>query len=240
MLKIILTSITYLCGIYFIGDRVRRNAKIDAFLGALEGSYTRINEHLESSTVLSGLRLLRKTYGWAGIALFGFVFVILKVFPGSTGAFLVVFQLFLLTFLGWFSIKWAIDHKATLSDHWKTHSLMVFGPLLMGVSDTFLHTPFTQVLALSLEPLSGALHTVVLGLHPMAIGALYSAICLALFLLYYLMTWIITTPLLIASVLAIALPIHFARFLAVIDRENTFLWLAVFVGGACAIWLTQL
>lgn len=240
MLKIILTSVAYLCGIYLIGDKIRRNAKIDAFLGALEGSYTRINQHLENSTVLSGLRLLRKIYGWASIALFGFVLVIMKVFPGSTEAFLVVFQMFLLTFLGWFSIKWAIDHKATLSDHWKTHSLMVFGPLLMGVSDTFLHTPFTQVLALSLEPLSGALHTVVLGLHPMAIGALYSAICLALFFLYYLVTWIITTPLLIASVLAIALPIHFARFLAVIDRENTFLWLAVFVGGVCAIWQTQL
>lgn len=240
MLKIILTSITFLCGVYFIGEKIRRNAKIDAFLGTLEGSYTRINEHLESSSVLSGLMLLRKIYGWASIALFGFVFAIMTMFPGSTSAFLVVFQLFLLTFLGWFSIKWAIDHKATLSDHWKTHSLMVFGPLLMGVSDTFLHTPFTQALALPLEHLSGSLRVAVLDLHPLAIGALYSAVCLVFFLLHYLMAWVVTTPLLIASVLAIALPIHFARFLAVIDRENTFLWLAVFVAGICTIWLTQL
>ncbi|PYB97528.1 hypothetical protein DMX04_21055 [Pseudomonas koreensis] len=240
MLKIVLTCIAFFCGTYFIGEKIRRNPKIDAFLGVLEGSYTRINQHLENSSVRSGLMILRKFYGWITLILFGALFFIMYVFPGSTGIFLGVSQLFFLTFMGWFSIKWAIDHKATLTEHWKTHSLMIFGPLLMGVMDTFVGTPFTQALSQPLEHLPGALHVSVIGLPPLAVGALYSGFCLVVFLLYYLMTWIITTPVLIASVLVIALPIHFARLLTAIDRENTFLWFAICVAGVCAIWLTQL
>ncbi|WPN98341.1 hypothetical protein [Pseudomonas sp. MUP55] len=240
MLKIILNCIMYLCATYCIGDKIRRNPKIDAFLTTIEGSYTRINEHLENATVRSGLELLRKIYGWACLAMFGLFLVVIRLFPEKSGAVLSFSQLFMLTFLFWFSIKWAVDHKATLTQHWKTHSLMVSGPILMGLLDTLLDTPFTQALVLPLKQLPGTWYSTVASFHPLIIGALYSSLCFASFLVYYMMTWIITTPMLILSVVTIIIPIQFARLLAIIDRENTFLWLAVFTGAVCMIWLTQL
>lgn len=240
MLKILLNCIMYLCAVYCIGESIRRNPKIDAFLAALEGGYTRINTQLENTNVRSGLAVMRKIYGWSSIVTFGIFAVLTYLLPRWETAMTATSQLFILTFTSWMSIKWAVDHKATLLEHWKAHSLLLFGPLIMGLSDTLLDSSLTQALAVPLTQLPPILRIDITTLHPLLIGGLYSTLFLMCFISYYLMTWIITTPMLIISVLAITISINFARMLAAIDREKTFLWLAIFTGAACMLWLTQL
>ena len=57
MLKIALTLLVVLISIYWVGEKARRNPKIDAFLSAIEGHYSKLNSRLEDSTTISGLRL---------------------------------------------------------------------------------------------------------------------------------------------------------------------------------------
>ena len=240
MLKIALNCIMYLCAIYCIGDNIRRNPKIDAFLAALEGGYTRINQHLENATVRSGLAVMRKIYGWTSLVMFCVFAVLTYSLPSWKGAMDATSQLFMLTFMFWMSIKWAVDHKVTLIEHWKTYSLLISAPLLMGLCDTLLDSGFTRALVIPFAQFPLNLHIDITALPPLFIGGFYSALFLVFFVSYYLMTWVITTPVLIISVLTIAIPIIFCRLLAAIDREKTFLWFAVFTGGACMLWLTQL
>jgi hypothetical protein len=236
MLKIALTLIAVLISVYWVGEKARRNPKIDAFLSAIEGNYSKLNNRLEDATTISGLRFLRRFYGWASVFLFACLFVFQRFFQPNPTNFLSLFWVFGFTFMGWFSIKWVIDHKNTIREFSRNNALMIFGPLLMGIFDLVFHTPFTEILLLPFQQAAAILHFNMPEIsNPLAIGGAVSLVFLVFFGFYYLLTWAVTVP-----VFAVVLPIKFARALAQIDRNNTFFWLTVFVMFAISLWLTQL
>ncbi|XTI72388.1 hypothetical protein ACQAYK_12015 [Acidithiobacillus sp. AC3] len=241
MLKITLTLMVVLISVYWVGEKTRRNTKIDAFLSAIEGHYSRLNNRLEDATIISGLRFLRRLYGWASVFLFACLFAFQRFSQQSQTNFLSLFWVFGFTFMGWFSIKWVIDHKNTIGEFSKNHALMIFGPLLMGVFDLLFHTTFTEILLLPFQQAAATLHFNLPKVsNPLAIGGAVSLVFLAFFVFYYLLTWAVTVPLFMVSVFAVVLPIKFARVLAQIDRNNTFFWFTVLVMIVISVWLTQL
>jgi len=105
MLKIILTCFVVLISVYWAGEKARRNPKIDAFLSAIEGHYSRLNERLEDSTTIAGLMFLRRFYGWFSVILFVLLYTILRFSRPSPTSALSLFSVFAFAFMGWFSIN---------------------------------------------------------------------------------------------------------------------------------------
>jgi hypothetical protein len=241
MLKIALTLLTVLISVYWVGEKARRNPKINEFLSAIEGHYSRLNSRLEDATTISGLRFLRRLYGWAAVFLFVCLFVFQRFSEPSPTSLLSLFWVFGFAFMGWFSIKWVIDHKNTIDEFSKNNALMIFGPLLTGVFDFIFHTHFTEILLAPFQQAAATLHFNIPEISsPLAIGAAVSLVFLVFFGFYYLLTWAVTVPVFMISVFAVVLPIRLARFLAKIDRNNTFFWLSVIVMLVVSVWLTQL
>lgn len=241
MLKIFLTLLVVLISVYLGGEKVRKNPKIDAFLSSVEGNYSKLNSRLEDATTISGLSFLRQCYGWASIFFFACFFILQRFFQLSPTSFLSLFWIFGLAFMGWFSIKWVIDHKNTINYFSKINAPIIFGPLLMGGGDIVFHTPFTEILLTSLRQFAAALHFNMPHIsNPLAIGGATSLVLLGFFGFYYLLTWAIVVPMFMFSVFAVVLPIRFARALAKIDSNNTFLWLTVVVMIVISVLLTQL
>lgn len=241
MLKVALTLLVVLISVYWVGEKARRNTKIDAFLSVIEGHYASLNDRLEDVKIITGLRFLRRLYGWVSIFLFVCFFLVQRLFQPNSTNFLPLFWVFAFTFMGWFSIKWVIDHKNTVSEFSRNNALMIFGPLLIGVFDLVFHTPFTGFFLLPLQQSAAALHFNFPDIsNPLAIGGAVSLVFFAFFCFYYFLTWTVTVPVFLVSIFAVVLPIKFARLLAKIDRNNTFFWLTVFVMILISVWLTQL
>lgn len=241
MLKVTLTLLVVLISVYWVGEKARRNPKIDAFLSAIEGHYSRLNSRLEDATTISGLRYLGRIYGWASVFLFACLFAFQRFSQPSPTSFLSLFWVFWFAFMGWFSIKWIIDHKNTIDEFSKNNALMIFGPLLIGVFDFVFHTSFTEVLLVPFQQAAASLHFNMPEVsNPLAIGGAVSLVFLIFFGFYYLLTWVVTVPVFMVSVFTVVFPIRFARVLAQIDRNNTFFWLTVFVMIVISVWLTQL
>lgn len=142
MLKSILTLLVVLISVYWVGEKTRRNPKIDAFLSAIEGHYSKLNDRLEDATTMEGLHFLRKFYGWISVFLFVCLYVVQRFSQPNPTNILPLFWVFGFTFMGWFSIKWVIDHKNTISEFSRNNALVIFGPLLLGVFDLDLLQPF--------------------------------------------------------------------------------------------------
>lgn len=241
MLKTTLTLLVVLISVYWVGEKARRNPKIDAFLSAIEGHYSKLNNSIEDATTINGLRFLRRLYGWASVFLFVCLFVFQRFSQQNPANFLALFWVFGFAFMGWFSIKWVVDHKKTVSEFSKNNAFIIFGPLLMGVFDLAFHTPFTEILLLPFQQAAATLHLNMPDIsNPLAIGGAVSLVFLVFFGFYYLLTWAVTAPVFLVSVFAVVLPIKFARVLAQIDRNNTFFWFTVFVMFAISAWLAQL
>ncbi|CAG9264009.1 conserved membrane hypothetical protein [Burkholderia diffusa] len=241
MLKITLAILVVLISIYWVGEKARKNVKIDEFLSSIEGRYSSLNERIEDATILSGLHFLRRLYGWASIFLFACLFIVQRFFQSSVASFLPLFWFFSFTFMAWFSIKWVIGHKNTIGEFSKTYALFIFGPLLMGIFDLIFHTPFTKILFPPIQQFVTMSHLSIPDIsNPLAIGGTVSLVVIFFLCFYYIITWIVAVPVFLISVFAVILPIKFARLLAKIDRGNTFFWFTAFIMLVISIWLTQL
>ncbi|MGL4603836.1 MAG: hypothetical protein ACRCU9_06805 [Iodobacter sp.] len=241
MLKITLSLIAVLISVYWVGEKARRNPKIDAFLSAIEGNYSKFNNRLEDATTKSGLSLLRRFYGWASAFLFACILIFQRLSLQNPRSLLPLFWGFGFTFMGWFSIKWVVEHKKTIGEFSRNNVLIIFGPLTIGIFDLVFHTPFTEILLLPFQQAAATFHFNMPEItNPLAIGGAVSLVFLLFFCIYYLLTWTITAPVFLVSVFAVVLPIKFARALAKIDRNNTFFWFTVFAMCIISFWLTQL
>jgi hypothetical protein len=241
MLKIFLTLLAVLISVYWVGEKARRNPNIDAFLTAIEGNYSKLNERLEDSTTIKGLRFLRKFYGWFSIILFAGLFAVIRFSQPNPTSTLLIFSIFAFSFMGWFSIKWVTEHKNTVAEFSRENALIIFAPLILGIVDVLFGTLFMEVLVLPLHQAPMALHLNIPEIsNPLAIGGIISLILIVFIGFYYLLTWCVTVPVFLISVFAVLLPIKIARLLAAIDRKNTFFWFTVFTMGIISAWLTQL
>lgn len=241
MLKIFLSLIAIFISVYWVGEKARKNQNVDAFLAALEENYSKINGKIEGTTTVMGLRCLRRFYGWVSVFLFACLFVSQSFLNIDPENYLLLFWIFGFAFIGWFSIKWVIDHNDAVREFSKNNALIISGPLLIGISDFIFNTFFTEILLLPFRQFAAALHfNMPEILNPIAVGGAVSLVIIVFYGFYYLLVWAVVSPVFFVSALAVVLPIKFARFLAQIDRSNTFFWFTVFVMIFISVWLTQL
>jgi hypothetical protein len=232
-----LVLIQVLIGFYWAGDMARQSSKIDTLVSGLEDSYGSFNTRLKDARVMTGLAALRRFYGWIAVV----ATITLLIFPSIIGpnqAFAGLASVALLmSILGWFSIKWWLDHKNTASEIGSRLALFIFLPLLIAIFDTILSTPFTHILADALYriPLLPDLSIPKLT-SPLAIGSAISALFAVGALFFYLLIWLMTAPIVFLSAVLIALPVLLARFIHTIAPRRAFVGLT-FVASVVIAYL---
>lgn len=237
MLKVLLTSVQIIIGFYWAGDMARQNPRVDALVTHLESGYGSFNEKLKDAKIVEGLSMLRSFYGWAAVAAFSMFFVLPRVIGPNPNFFGFLSLVGLGSFFGWFSIKWCLDHRKTVREFGSQVSLMIFGPILIGVFDLLLHTPFTQILAEGFYRLPlpfgwEAPHIT----NPIAIGSAISLLFAAFFFLYYIITWLLTAPTAFASVAIVLLPVLLARFIHAVAPRKPFVGFTFVLFTAVSLW----
>lgn len=241
LLKFLLSLLMYFIILYLIGDRVRLNPKIDNFIGEIEGRYSKLNELLESTTVKEGLFFLRKVYGLLSILSICIILFIMKFRFLSEASILYTYPVFLLLFMGWFSIKWVTEHKKTVFEHSKMEVMIVLTPLMIGILDVFADTNFIQILS---DPFYTVIDKFQLSLSsdisPFIIGGVMSLTLLVLFVFYYLLSWVMITPFVLLSIILVIIPIKLARFLSALNKNDTFFWLSIVILTVATFWHAQL
>ncbi len=241
MLKLSLSLIIYIITLYLIGDRIRLNPKIDKFINDVEGRYSKINELLEKSTVKEGLSFLRKIYGWLSVLVFAILFLIMRFKILSEDLILYTYPFFLLIFMGWFSIKWVMEHKKTVFQNIGMEIVMIFSPLLLGLLDFFAGTGFIKILC---EPIYMIMENFDFSFsfsHSSIItGGVFSLFLFLFFTFNYLLSWVMLTPFFLMSVILVITPIRVAKFLSALNKNDTFFWFAIFVLTIATFWLNLL
>jgi len=239
MLKITLWFTLFLIGVYWIGEKVRRNPKIDRFLLAIEDGYSQINNQLENTAIVEGLRLIKKIYGYISL---GFVVVILaigKIFPSKGILIIYAFWIFFATFMAWLSIGWVLNHKNEVKLFFKNNYFMLLTPIALGLIAYCTNSPIMSLLMEPIYKVASTLHFEIPRItQPLLIGLIICALLMSVFLFQYISIWIISVPLFLLSLLIVAAPINFARAIAGIDRQLTFLWFSIFAAfviGLCLL-----
>ncbi|RQV00931.1 hypothetical protein DF047_31480 [Burkholderia cenocepacia] len=147
----------------------------------------------------------------------------------------------MVSMFGWFSIKWCIDHKSALTDMRPQVGIMIFGPVALGIFDIFFETPFMTILTQPLYKI-----TTPLGLHvphlvnPIAIGGCLSLIFAIFFLVYYILTWLVSAPAAFLSAALVLLPVAAARLIHTVAPRKAFVGLALMLFATASFGLLWL
>lgn len=223
MLKTILTFVQIVIGFYWAGDMARQNPRVDALVTHLENGYEGFNEKLKDAKIVEGLSMLKRFYGWVAVAIFSMFFALSKILGSNPQFFFFMSLVGLGSVFGWFSIKWCLEHRRTIREFSSNVLIMIFAPILIGIFDFFLHTPFTQVLAEGFYhlPLPDGWEVPHLT-NPLAIGGAISLFFATFVGFYYIITWLLTVPAAFASVAIVLLPVLLARFIHVAAPRKPF------------------
>ncbi|HHQ6548841.1 TPA: hypothetical protein ACSTJE_003865 [Serratia fonticola] len=239
MLKFLLFFLNYIIAVYFIGDRIRLNPKVDNMIRVIEGRYSELNLFLENTTVKEGLLFLRKVYGLLSILIFCIIVLIAKIGILSDELIVYTFPIFLLIFMGWFSIQWITEHKKIVLENYLMGVMIVLAPIGFGLLDYFADTNFMKIL---IGPIFSEINRLGIPLpsdvSAITSGGIISFLLFLFFAFYYLLSWVMITPFLIISLVVVITPIALARFFSVMDKSDTFLWFSIFlffVTGACLV-----
>lgn len=241
MLKVTLTFIQLLIAIYWCGAVARQNLKVDNLLLLIEGGYTRFNSRLKDTKVKAGLGQLRSFYGWLAVVTLSFFLLLGRFLSPNTYVPVWLSLLFLGALFGWFSIKWLTQHTAMLKELAPHIALIVFAPLLLGLLDLWLGTPFTILLS---DPASQLLNSFgiqapVLS-NPITIGGLLSGLMALSMLAYYLIVWVLAAPTAFLSALVVVLPIMLARLIHTYAPKKNFFGFTALVMLVVSLWMSQL
>ncbi|MBR8235289.1 hypothetical protein K6W26_12100 [Burkholderia sp. AU42008] len=228
MLKFLITCVQVLSGFYLAGDMARQNPKINDFVAHLEDGYGSFNARLKDIKVRDGLNALRKFYRYISIISIACFFMLPKIVGPNQLLAGYLSSIGMVSMFGWFSIKWCIDHKNALTGIRPQVGLMIFGPVILGIFDTFFETPFVTILTQPLYKIS-----IPLGLHvphltnPIAIGGCLSLIFAIFFLIYYILTWLLAAPAAFLSAAFVLLPVAAARLIHTVAPRKAFVGLAL-------------
>ncbi|WP_188694560.1 hypothetical protein [Silvimonas amylolytica] len=237
MLKPLFTIIQIIIGFYWAGDMARQNQKIDALVNHIEDGYGNFNEKLKDAKIIDSLFSLSRIYGF--IAIFSFLLaIVLCKFVGLNQKNLAFLSLIGIgSILGWYSIRWSLNHKKTAREFGGQALLMICGPLLAGALDLLLHTPFTQIFAEVFYrfPLPFSWEVPHLA-NPIVIGCATSLIFAFFFGVYYLLTWLIAVPLAFVSASIVLLPVILARLIHSVTPRKPFVGLTLLVFTVVTLW----
>lgn len=237
MLKLLLNIVQIFIGIYWAGEVARQNPKVDSFVAQLESGYEKFNLGLNDTKIVEGLAALRRIYGWLAVATIIFFFAFSRFFAGSPRLGYLWSLSFIVSLFGWFSIKWCLDHKKTVSEFGPQIALIVFGPLLMGVFDLLMGTPFTQILSGPIQAMPNPWgDQLSLPANPIGFGAVLSLVLAVFFAIYYSVTWLLTAPAAFGSAILIAIPVFLARFVQAVWPRKPFFGFTVLLFAGASLW----
>jgi len=222
--------IMVLGGTYLAGSLARQNPQVDEFVETIEFKYAVFNTKLSNVDIRQGLTALKKIYGWLA-AIFATIFIIAAKFstqPNQVSKWLSFITIALL--FAWISIKWCMNHRAELSQHRNTVLMIVFSPIFIGLLEHFQLIAYTEPLrsALASHPIF-EYYSISFPSSALGFAASMSLVILSGFIFYYIIMWILTTPVALISILAIALPVKFARLINVYAPEVPFAGLVIFL-----------
>ena len=223
MLKVLCVMIQVIIGFYWAGDMARQNPRIDSLVDHLERGYGSFNEKLKDAKIIDGLSALRAVYGWAAIGILISLVVTPKFLELSAAVFSWLSAACIGSAFGWFSINWCVNHSNTVRAFRGQGSIIIFGPILMGVFDQVFNTPFTQILAESSSQILMTLGwEIPQSTHSIVVGSVMSLILATFFGVYYLLAWLLTVPAAFVSAGLILLPVLFAKIVHAIAPKKPF------------------
>jgi hypothetical protein len=241
MTKIFLNVVLIFISIYWAGEAARQNPKINNFVLQLEKGYQSFNENLQEISILNGLKMLGRLYGWLAISSL-FIIFLMSIFSIKNSAFAISLLFsFVASFFSWLSIKWVTEHKKTILEMRPQVVLSVFTPLIMGVSDWKIGTSFIAIFIKSLPsvPLLFG-YEVTQDINPILFGLLISLLFLSLLLFYYFTIWIVAAILAFVSAVIISTPVFLARFIHVIAPRKAFFGFTALIFSIALLWQSWL
>lgn len=229
MLIFFLTSIQLLIAIYWTGDLIRKNKKIDVLIYELENNYRIINQRLIDAQVKNSLEFLRKIFGWIS-----FLMVLICVSLSLTNVSYIIVSISGVIGLyfssSWLANKWYFEHKNIISSNLGFTALIVSSPIIAGIVELYTNIEF---LTLQMIPISELIQLVDLQIptikSPIVLGFYISLFVSFVYLGIYLMVWILATPLVFVSILMVVLPSLFAKLVNKIVPSNSFFGLSVVI-----------
>jgi len=241
MLKILFVSLQIIIGFYWAGDMVRQNPKINDLVVHLEDGYGSFNDRLKDIKVTHGLNALRKLYRYISIISIAAFFILPKIIGPNRILAGYLSSIGMVSMFGWFSIKWCIDHKNSIIGIRPQVGLMIFGPVILGIFDTFFGTPFMAILSQPAYKIA-----ILLGLNvphltnPIAIGGGLSLIFATFFLIYYILTWVVAAPAAFLSAALVLLPVTAARLIHTVAPRKAFVGLTLVLFATASFGLLWL
>ncbi|WP_319418845.1 hypothetical protein [Pleurocapsa sp. FMAR1] len=210
-----------LIGIYWAGEIARQNTYIDNFVSSLESGYRYFNQNIKEIKIVNNLIAVRKLYGWLTIINFLFLVIFHYFFSSSIGLISFWSIAFILCLFGWFSLKWCLEHKKTVSEFKLQIFYITFSPFALSI---LCFVTDNQIMQLIVEPLRESLIQMGLSFptHPILCGALLSTFVGFIFFIYYISTWFFSVPIAFISTLIIATPVFVARFIHLISPNQPF------------------
>lgn len=241
MLKFFLNTIIIVISFYWAGDIARQNNKINYLVLNLENGYQGFNSRLKDAKIRDGLVVLKSFYGWASIVV-GFLSFFLHYWISSN--FILIkadYFIFLILFLGWFSLRWCLDHRAAAIEFAKPAFFVIASPLLLAALEYFSGTPLMHGI---FEPFTRISFPGKYGLphfnNPFSIGMLFSIGFLLLFGFYYFITWLIAMPVAFSSALLVSFAVLTAKFIHTLAPRKAFAGFTFLVFAICVYTLMLL
>lgn len=181
--------------------------------------------------------MLRKLYGAIAIAAFALFFVFPKVIGPSVQVAGLLSTAGLTSIFAWLSIKWCLSHKKAAAEFGSQVALLVFGPLVLGIADLVLKTPFTQALVEPLYRMPPPFGIMIPHFtNPLAIGVMFSLVFACVTAALYVVMWVAALPTTAASVALVLLPVVFARFIHLFAPRKAFMGFAIVLAVIATYW----
>lgn len=241
MIKNLLVLVMSLVSVYWLGGRVRTNPRVDALLTTLENGYTAFHNKVKNSTISDVVTILRPIYGWLALLTGVAFFMLGKVGVQSPIAVGLLSAAFLFCLSSWAAIKWVSEHRLILRNHASMVSMMVFGPLVIGVLSRMSVTPL-------IDPLYAHLVWTVslLGMElPINVGqvwqgAIMSIIIFTIIVGNYLLAWLFAVFVAYPPILVALAPVYLTKCLDRLFPGDAFLGFTVFLYLAATFGLMSL
>jgi hypothetical protein len=238
MIKVILTSIQVLIGIYWCGAAARQNPSIDEMIRLVEEGYNHFNRKIKDSSISDLFINLKLDYGRLAKILIGSIMISTLFLKGH--ALTPLYFLFIFSFLSWLSIKWTTEHTMMLKQFAPIVIITLALPLVISFLSLFEPTfsIFTKPEFYQIAKILG--FDSFISMHPILQGGIISIVILFYFVIAYLVLWLLVTPLAFVSVMAVAFTVWLARFVDKIAPQQNFFGFTIIVLVIVSIWLSQI
>lgn len=194
-MKNVLALLQVLIGLYWLGDLIRQNPKINQFVLNTENSFAYWNNKLKDSDTKSGLFLLKKLFAYLAIIFIVIFFLVHKLLPNQQHFIFLISSGFVASIFIWISLSWTIDHKYMIHSMSKQVFLLSALPMISGIFDYIFSTLFTDIFVQIHNTIAVQFGWKVSEIsHPLLIGIIGSVILIVFFLIYYGLMWVISLP----------------------------------------------